>query len=223
MTYSHAFSRAWHGRHVFASSSDWYIGLFTIVEIGQSNYFGFGFTTLNCASDQHYQNIIKRKPLYNRLQINKSSCFTVKNSVLFCMWFDISYFAIMYIFVASRENHVKFGDCAVGVSRQLSFTLTNHSSSDPVRFTWSPPPEITFSPCTGHLQPNCAKDVTVTFCSKEPKTYSATNIPCKVTKIKLGETQDKVILHCSSKQIQVYFFMYCIGKKKNNNNNEVQY
>ena len=47
MTYSHAFSRAWHGRHVFASSSDWFIGLFTTVVIGQSNYFGFGFTTLN--------------------------------------------------------------------------------------------------------------------------------------------------------------------------------
>ena len=34
-----------HGRHVFASSSDWFIGLFTTVVIGQSNYFGFGFTT----------------------------------------------------------------------------------------------------------------------------------------------------------------------------------
>ena len=45
VTYSHAFSRAWHGRHVFASSSDWFIRLFTTVVIGQSNYFGFGFTT----------------------------------------------------------------------------------------------------------------------------------------------------------------------------------
>ena len=29
---------------VFASSSDWFIALFTPVVIGQSNYFGFGFT-----------------------------------------------------------------------------------------------------------------------------------------------------------------------------------
>ncbi|XP_068693384.1 hydrocephalus-inducing protein homolog [Montipora foliosa] len=94
---------------------------------------------------------------------------------------------------ASRENHVKFGDCPVGVSKQLSFTLTNHSPSDPVRFTWSPPPEVAFSPCTGHLQPNCAKDVTVTFCSKQPKTHSAVNVPCKITKIKLGEAQDKAV------------------------------
>ena len=33
--------------HVFASSSDWFIGLFTTVVVGQSNYFGFGFTTLS--------------------------------------------------------------------------------------------------------------------------------------------------------------------------------
>ena len=93
----------------------------------------------------------------------------------------------------------------MGASRQLSFTLTNHSTSDPVRFTWSPPPEITFSPCVGHLQPNCAKDVTVTFCSKEPKTYSGTNVPCKVTKIKLGEAQDKVSFLGSLFQIKNLF------------------
>ena len=40
----HAFSRAWRQLHVFASSSDWFVVLFTSVSIGQSNYFGFGFT-----------------------------------------------------------------------------------------------------------------------------------------------------------------------------------
>ena len=46
-------SRAWRRLHVFASSSDsesdsdWFIGLFTTVVIGQSNNFGFGITTLN--------------------------------------------------------------------------------------------------------------------------------------------------------------------------------
>ena len=30
-----------------ALNSDWFIVLFTSVTIGQSNYFGFGFTTLN--------------------------------------------------------------------------------------------------------------------------------------------------------------------------------
>ena len=41
------FSRAWRRLHVFASNSDWFITLFASVVIGQSNYSGFGFTTLN--------------------------------------------------------------------------------------------------------------------------------------------------------------------------------
>lgn len=33
--------------HVFALNSAWFIALFKSVVIGQSNYIGFGFTTLN--------------------------------------------------------------------------------------------------------------------------------------------------------------------------------
>ena len=44
----HAFSCAWRQLHVFASCSDWFIGLSACVVIGQNNYFGFGFTKLNC-------------------------------------------------------------------------------------------------------------------------------------------------------------------------------
>ena len=46
MTWPHVFSRAWCRLHAFASNSDWFIALFMCVVIGQSNYFGFGFTTL---------------------------------------------------------------------------------------------------------------------------------------------------------------------------------
>ena len=41
------FSRAWRRLHVFASNPDWFITLFACVLIGQSNYFAFGFWTLN--------------------------------------------------------------------------------------------------------------------------------------------------------------------------------
>ncbi len=40
-------SRASCQLHVFASSFDWFTGLSVPFVIGQSNYFGFGFTTLN--------------------------------------------------------------------------------------------------------------------------------------------------------------------------------
>ncbi len=41
------FSRASCLQHVFASSFDWLTGLSVSFVIGQSNYFAFGFTTLN--------------------------------------------------------------------------------------------------------------------------------------------------------------------------------
>ena len=39
-------SRAWRRLHIFVSSSDWFIAWFVSVVIGQSDCFGFGFTTL---------------------------------------------------------------------------------------------------------------------------------------------------------------------------------
>ena len=53
VTRSHAFSRALRQPHVITSSFDWFNVLSVSYVIGQSNYFGFGFTTL------------KRKPLYS--------------------------------------------------------------------------------------------------------------------------------------------------------------
>ena len=54
VTRSHAFSRALRQPHVITSSFDWFNVLSVSYVIGQSNYFGFGFTTL------------KRKPLYHK-------------------------------------------------------------------------------------------------------------------------------------------------------------
>ena len=56
VTRSHAFSRALRQPHVITSSFDWFNVLSVSYVIGQSNYFGFGFTTL------------KRKPLYELYQ-----------------------------------------------------------------------------------------------------------------------------------------------------------
>ena len=49
------FSRALRQPHVITSSFDWFNVLSVSYVIGQSNYFGFGFTTL------------KRKPLYDHI------------------------------------------------------------------------------------------------------------------------------------------------------------
>ena len=52
------FSRALRQPHVITSSFDWFNVLSVSYVIGQSNYFGFGFTTL------------KRKPLYGKQKPN---------------------------------------------------------------------------------------------------------------------------------------------------------
>ena len=52
VTRSHAFSRALRQLPVITSSFDWFTVLSVFFVIGQSNYFGYGFTTL------------KWKPLY---------------------------------------------------------------------------------------------------------------------------------------------------------------
>ena len=53
-------SRAWRRVHVFASSSDWFIGLSVSVVIGQSDYLGFGFrfTTLKVKTALQQSNCI---------------------------------------------------------------------------------------------------------------------------------------------------------------------
>ena len=91
-----------------------------------------------------------------------------------------------------RNNHIKFGDCSVLSSSCQSFTLTNRAEADVIRFTWEPPPQLTFSPCSGHLLPNCAKDIKVTFQSPEPTILEAVNVPCKIAKIQLAKKVAKV-------------------------------
>ena len=46
-TRSHAFSRASPQKHASAANFDWFTGLSVFFEEGQSDYFGFGFKTLN--------------------------------------------------------------------------------------------------------------------------------------------------------------------------------
>nr|XP_006823299.1 PREDICTED: hydrocephalus-inducing protein homolog [Saccoglossus kowalevskii] len=84
---------------------------------------------------------------------------------------------------AAPSNLINFGDCHIGEPRTLSFTMTNHSKADIVRFQWPEHPECKFSPMIGHLYPASAKDMTITFKTDVPKTIEEAIISCKVTKI----------------------------------------
>ena len=46
-----------------------------------------------------------------------------------------------------------FGDCSVGTSVIRVFSLTNHSTTDTIRFRFEDHPNVKFSPNLGHVQP----------------------------------------------------------------------
>ncbi|XP_065674973.1 hydrocephalus-inducing protein homolog isoform X5 [Hydra vulgaris] len=97
------------------------------------------------------------------------------------------------------SNQIIYGDCHVGVSKSITFTVCNRSSTDPMRFFWDSIPELTFKPKCGHVQPNCTKDITVTYLSNLPQVLDHVNILCRVSKISL--VNKKVLDWDDTKQV----------------------
>jgi hypothetical protein len=49
------------------------------------------------------------------------------------------------------DDGIAFGECAVGISKYLQFSLTNRSSSV-TKFAWKPSNDFSISPSLGHIQ-----------------------------------------------------------------------
>ncbi|MFT7810513.1 hydrocephalus-inducing protein-like [Arapaima gigas] len=91
-----------------------------------------------------------------------------------------------------RCDILHFGDCHVGRPYQDTFTMTNHSSSEVLRFEWPPDgPQLRFFPRVGHLHAGCSKDVTVTFCSEQPIALSAQMVKCKLCRVVFQQPIDQ--------------------------------
>lgn len=80
----------------------------------------------------------------------------------------------------------------INIPKTTNFTISNHSLSETVRFCWEAVPNLIFSPSCGHLQPNCAKDVVVTYHSAKPHKFEKVNVPCKVSKIMFSQDNQNV-------------------------------
>ncbi|KAJ8247379.1 hypothetical protein GJAV_G00245710 [Gymnothorax javanicus] len=92
-----------------------------------------------------------------------------------------------------RSDLLNFGDCHVGKSYVETFTLTNHSRSEVLRFEWLVEgAQVRFSPQIGHLHASCAKEVTVTFCSELPLSLEARPFKCKVCQITFQQPVDQI-------------------------------
>ncbi|XP_006878929.1 PREDICTED: hydrocephalus-inducing protein homolog [Elephantulus edwardii] len=93
---------------------------------------------------------------------------------------------------AALVDHIQFGDCHIGRSYSVSFTITNHSHVTMTRFEWPMLATLTFSPRVGHVHPGCAKDIMVTLKSDLPITLTKMRVKCKLSKIAFQLPTDQV-------------------------------
>ncbi|XP_078527074.1 hydrocephalus-inducing protein homolog isoform X2 [Lissotriton helveticus] len=93
---------------------------------------------------------------------------------------------------ATRTDHLHFGDCHVGKRYQATFTMTNRSKSDVMRFEWPADPPVRFSPQVGHLHLGCAKDIAVTLESDVPITLNKALFNCQLARISFPIPADQV-------------------------------
>ncbi|XP_032051538.1 hydrocephalus-inducing protein homolog [Aythya fuligula] len=84
---------------------------------------------------------------------------------------------------AVRADHIQFGDCHIGKPYQATFTITNRSRAEAMRFEWPAGPPFHFSPQVGHLHAGCTKDITVTLKSDVAVTFRRQPVRCKVARI----------------------------------------
>ncbi|XP_069510876.1 hydrocephalus-inducing protein homolog [Ambystoma mexicanum] len=93
---------------------------------------------------------------------------------------------------ATRTDHLQFGDCHIGKLYQATFTMTNRSTTDVMRFEWSAEAPLRFSPQVGHLHVGCAKDITVTLKSDVPITLFKNPTKCRLARISFPVPADQV-------------------------------
>ncbi|NXK09844.1 HYDIN protein, partial [Herpetotheres cachinnans] len=87
------------------------------------------------------------------------------------------------IIEAARVDHIQFGDCHIGTPYPVTFTITNRSRTEAMRFEWLADTPFHFSPRVGHLHAGCAKDITVTLKSDVAVTFKMHPVKCKVARI----------------------------------------
>ncbi|XP_074748293.1 hydrocephalus-inducing protein homolog isoform X5 [Strix uralensis] len=96
------------------------------------------------------------------------------------------------IIEAARVDHIQFGDCHIGTPHTVSFTITNRSRAEVMRFEWLAGAPFHFSPQVGHLHAGCAKNITVTLRSDVAVAFQKHPVRCKVAWIALQLPPEQV-------------------------------
>ncbi|XP_048648423.1 hydrocephalus-inducing protein homolog isoform X1 [Marmota marmota marmota] len=93
---------------------------------------------------------------------------------------------------AALMDHIQFGDCHIGNSYNVNFTITNHSQVNVIRFEWPLLATVAFSPQLGHLHPGCTKDIVVTMKSDVPIHLKKMGVKCKLSRIVFQLPEEQV-------------------------------
>ena len=80
----------------------------------------------------------------------------------------------------------------MGENRQITFRLSNLSSSHVMKFQWPSSPSLVFLPCVGHIRPKTNKTITVTFKANKPQVYKAQKVLGKMWKISFSKSLSKI-------------------------------
>ena len=131
-------------------------------------------------------------------------CYTMLHYVTLC-YIMLHYVTLCYIMLHSvtliyvhvslaiKDSNLNFGVCPVGEPVNLTFTLTNLSHTDPIRFQWPTVPCLMFTPSLGHIHPAASKDILVTFSFAKPKEYKQQRFAGKFWKIAYTKPINQVI------------------------------
>ena len=111
-------------------------------------------------------------------------------------------YSFFFLSPALLHNHLTFGDLPVGTSRQISFTIVNHSPSLVYRFETPALEGLSFLPSVGHLHPRASKEVTVTLNSERKLVLKRSKI--EMTLMTIAFTQPLSQVHwCLPTYIQM--------------------
>lgn len=89
----------------------------------------------------------------------------------------------MCFITANRESNLNYGVSPVGEPAHLSFTLSNLSTTDAIRFQWPVVPCLAFSPAIGHIHPSSSREITAAFTCIKPKKFQGQRFAGKYWKI----------------------------------------
>jgi hypothetical protein len=92
------------------------------------------------------------------------------------------------------DNEIAFGDCQIGESKQISFTIANNSV-EVLRVTFPEQPEFSFYPSCCHLNSKGTREIIANFLAKQPVDIQKHSVAVKATKIKLVSSNNPVQWH----------------------------